>query len=197
MNESSVLSEPPSQENIHVERNEEWWWKNVKPFIGALMFQAHKLTNGNKEDVKDLYQITLLKSWNYRNKYDPAFSFSTWIMRIMLNTHIDDFRKMNRKKKITISIDETREDSDGDQLFFQVHSPGDEKSILLKFKVDQVMELAPKLDPISQDILYYLSQGMTYEEIQEEYSIPIGTVKAHIFRMRSRLLELMGEKDID
>jgi RNA polymerase sigma-70 factor, ECF subfamily len=52
---------------------------------------------GNAEDAKDISQLAFLKIWENLEKYDPSFTFDTWLYRIVMNVAIDFLR--NRQSR--------------------------------------------------------------------------------------------------
>jgi RNA polymerase sigma factor (sigma-70 family) len=146
-----------------------------------------------KEEVEDLTQEAFIKAFNSLQNFDKQFAFSTWLFKIATNNSIDYLRK--RKLK-TFSIDKPIESDDSD---FKFEIPDEhykpDKSILDKEKkklLDEAVESLPT--KYKQVILMRHKEEMEYEEIAKKLKLPLGTVKAHIFRGRELLYKYLKDK---
>jgi RNA polymerase sigma factor (sigma-70 family) len=149
----------------------------------------------NKEDVEDLAQEAFIKAFNSLEKFDRQFAFSTWLYKIASNNCIDYLRK---KKLNTISIDKEI-DSEDDDLRFEIpddeYKPDraiieDERKVLLE---EAIASLPEKYRMV---ILMRHRDEKEYEEIAKVLKLPLGTVKAHIFRGRELLNKYLKDKII-
>jgi RNA polymerase sigma factor (sigma-70 family) len=149
----------------------------------------------NKEDVDDLTQEAFIKAFNSLAKFDRQFAFSTWLYKIASNNCIDYLRK---KKLNTISIDKEI-DSEDDDLRFEIpddeYKPDraiieDERKLLLE---EAIASLPEKYRTV---ILMRHRDEKEYEEIAKVLKLPLGTVKAHIFRGRELLNKYLKDKII-
>ncbi|MCX6163683.1 MAG: sigma-70 family RNA polymerase sigma factor [Ignavibacteriae bacterium] len=147
----------------------------------------------NKEDVQDLTQEAFIKAFNSLEKFDKQFSFSTWLFKIATNNCIDYLRK---KKLNTFSIDKEISTGDDD---YQFEIPDNEripdKNILdkerKKILEDAIESLPSKYKSV---ILLRHRDEKDYEEIAKKLKLPLGTVKAHIFRGRELLNKYLKDK---
>jgi len=147
----------------------------------------------NKEDVEDLTQEAFIKAFNSLEKFDKQFSFSTWLFKIATNNCIDYLRK---KKLHTFSIDKDISNDDDD---YQFEIPDNEripdKNILdkerKKILEDAIESLPSKYKSV---ILLRHRDEKDYEEIAKKLKLPLGTVKAHIFRGRELLNKYLKDK---
>jgi RNA polymerase sigma factor (sigma-70 family) len=147
----------------------------------------------NKEDVQDLTQEAFIKAFNSLEKFDKQFSFSTWLFKIATNNCIDYLRK---KKLHTFSIDKDISNDDDD---YQFEIPDTEtipdKNILdteRKKILEEAIESLP--NKYKSVILLRHRDEKDYEEIAKKLKIPLGTVKAHIFRGRELLNKYLKDK---
>lgn len=141
-----------------------------------------------KEDVEDLTQEAFIKAFNSLQNFDKQFAFSTWLFKIATNNAIDYLRK---KRLRTFSIDKEITGDDSDYKFeIPDHENKPDKKIIdseLRTILDEAIEsLPPKYKEV---IVLRHNQELEYEEIAKKMKIPLGTVKAHIFRGR----ELMNK----
>jgi len=156
----------------------------------AIYFMLLKMVK-NKEDADDLTIEAFGKAFKRLHQYSPAFAFSTWLFKIATNNSIDFLRK---KKNNTFSIDKTIEGDDGGEIQFEVRSDGltPEEKIIKKEKIKMMRVIVDKLKPRYRQLieLRYFEE-LSYEEIAARLEIPLGTVKAQLFRAREFLQEIM------
>ena len=155
-------------------------------------FMMLKMVN-NRDDADDLTIEAFGKAFRNLHQYTPNFTFSTWLFRIATNNCIDFIRK---KKGQTFSIDKNLDDGDcgefkmdlkSDQLDPEENFIKKQKGILLKEIVDS---LKPRYKELIE-LRYY--QELSYEEISLKLNIPIGTVKALLFRAREVLYNVLKD----
>jgi RNA polymerase sigma factor (sigma-70 family) len=147
----------------------------------------------NKEDVQDLTQEAFIKAFNSLEKFDKQFSFSTWLFKIATNNCIDYLRK---KKLNTFSIDKEISNGDDDYQFeIPDHERIPDKNILdkerKKILEDAIESLPSKYKSV---ILLRHRDEKDYEEIAKKLKLPLGTVKAHIFRGRELLNKYLKDR---
>ncbi len=140
----------------------------------------------NKETAADLVQETFMKAFASLATYRAEYKFSTWLYRIGANCAIDYLRKQKIK---TLSLDTPTVTSDGE---FEIEVPDDsynpERDLLereRRVSINDAIDTLP--DKYRLVIVYRHKDNKSYEEIAEALNIPIGTVKARIFRARELL----------
>ena len=146
-----------------------------------------------KEDVEDLTQEAFIKAFNSLEKFDRQFSFATWICKIATNNSIDYLRK---KKLSTFSIDKEIA-SDEDNMQFEIPDSNfiPDRNILdseRKKVLEKAIESLP--EKYRQVIILRHKEEMDYEDIAEKLNLPLGTIKAHIFRAREMLYKNLKDK---
>ena len=155
-----------------------------------LYFHVRKMIR-NPDFAEDLVQDIFLKAFKSLKNYKNDYAFSTWLYRIATNHTIDYLRK---KKLETLSIH--ADDSDDTHATIQLadeDSFTDEPMIRLerKNKVHEAIDQLP--EKYREVILKRHIEEKSYQEIAEEMDIPLGTVKAHIFRARELLYKYMKD----
>lgn len=145
----------------------------------------------NESDAEDLSIEAFEKAFKKLDQYTPQYAFSTWLFRIATNHCIDFIRK---KKLKTTSIDEAIEDDKGGSYSIQVEgkSKDPEEKFIEKQKIKLMREIVTKLDEPYQTLVrmrYF--EELSYDEIATERDIPLGTVKAQLFRARALLSDLI------
>lgn len=147
----------------------------------------------NTDDADDLTIEAFGKAFNRLHQYTPNYAFSTWLFRIATNNCIDFIRK---KRMNTFSLDKDIDTEDG-KMTMDVRDDrlDPEERIIRKQKIRIMREIVDQLKPRYKNliILRYFRE-YSYEEIAEETDLPIGTVKAQLFRAREQLYALMHDK---
>ncbi len=146
-----------------------------------------------KEDVEDLTQEAFIKAFHSLHHFDKQFAFSTWLFKIATNNAIDYLRK---KKLTTFSIDKEIHADDSDYKFeIPDHENKPDNHIIdsqLRKILDEAIESLPQ--KYKEVIVMRHKQEKEYEEIAKELKLPLGTVKAHIFRGRELLNKYLKDK---
>ncbi len=147
----------------------------------------------NQDDADDLTIEAFGKAFNRLHQYTPNYAFSTLLFRISTNIFIDFIRK---KKMTTFSLDKEIDSKDGG-LTFELRDErlDPEEKFIRKQKIRIMREIVEHLKPRYKNliVLRYFRE-FSYEEIAEETQLPIGTVKAQLFRAREQLYNLMQHK---
>jgi RNA polymerase sigma-70 factor (ECF subfamily) len=143
----------------------------------------------NEDDVNDLTQESFIKAYKALDKFQYGYSFSAWLYRIASNTCIDFLRK---KRFNEISLNQPLANTDDyyleieDQSYIpDIEIQNKEKSIVLQ----QAIEKLP--DNYRTIIKLRHEEELDYKEIAERLNIPLGTVKAHLFRARKLLFQAL------
>lgn len=156
----------------------------------SIYFMLLKMVQ-NKDDADDLTIEAFGKAFNRLDLYTPNFAFSTWLFKIASNNAIDFIR---RKKKNTISIDQAIGGDDGDEMYMDLRSDGltPEELSIKEQKMKIMRQVVQKLKPRYRQLveMRYFEQ-LSYEEIAEKLELPLGTVKAQLFRARDLLFEVL------
>ncbi|MBC35222.1 MAG: RNA polymerase subunit sigma-24 [Bacteroidetes bacterium] len=163
----------------------------------SLYFMLLKMTN-NPHDADDLTIEAFGKAFKKLHQYTPDYAFSTWLFRIASNNCIDFIRK---KKKSALSNSDVTSDANLNTTIVEsLPSSGldPEEKIIKKQKIKMMRAVVEKLKPHYKTLieLRYFKE-YSYEEISKELDIPLGTVKAQLFRAReflSNVIKNMPEK---
>jgi RNA polymerase sigma factor (sigma-70 family) len=147
----------------------------------------------NREEVEDLTQEAFIKAFTSLNKFDKQYSFSTWLYKIATNNSIDHIRK---KKLQTFSINKPIESEESDYSFELPNTDLEPDQELIasqrkKMLDDAMNSLPPKY---RQVILMRHIDEKEYQEIAKTLKLPLGTIKAHIFRARELLYKQLRDK---
>ncbi len=140
----------------------------------------------NQEETQDLVQEAFIKAYNALSAFNKQYSFSTWLFKIGTNNCIDHLRK---KRLNTTSIDRPIETKDGSiTQDIPDNSYNPEMDAIRNEMINTIHGVIDQL-PEKYRVVINLrhKQDKSYEEIATELDLPIGTVKARIFRAREIL----------
>jgi RNA polymerase sigma factor (sigma-70 family) len=159
-----------------------------------LLFDAHKQAIfhiivkivRNDEEAQDLVQETFIKAFGSLKSYNPTYRFTTWLYKIAANSSIDYIRK---RKLQTYSLDQPLNTKDG-QVTVEVpdmsyHPERDLSAKQQHISISEAIKSLP--DKYREVIIKRHQEDKSYEEIAESLHVPVGTVKARIFRARELL----------
>jgi len=162
----------------------------LNKYRDSLYFMMLKMTS-NATDAEDLTIEAFGKAFKNIHQYTPDFAFSTWLFKIAANNAIDFLRKNNR-----IQFADTYFDEDGDSQDSHANIPftglDPEEKFIEKQKIQLMHEVVAKLKPHYRNMieLRYFKEW-SYEEIAVELDLPLGTVKAQLFRAREFLFQIL------
>jgi len=160
----------------------------------SIYFMLLKMTN-NKDDAEDLTIEAFGKAFKKLDQYTPNYAFSTWLFKIASNNCIDFIRK---KKHHLISLDKEYQDEAGTELAQRVPSEvlDPEEELIKSQKIKIMRNVVDKMKPhyrILIELRYF--KEFSYEEIAQELNIPLGTVKAKLFRARDLLFNILQKSE--
>jgi RNA polymerase sigma-70 factor (ECF subfamily) len=153
-------------------------WEAVARSHGRFLYNvAYRLT-GNDDDAYDLVQEALLRVRKGLETYQPG-SMEAWLSRIVTNVFLDEVRRKRRRPVEFLPEDSER---------LLPAAPGaDEATENLSDDVQAALRRLP--EEFRTAVVLCDVVGLSYEEIAEATSIPVGTVRSRIHRGR-RLLRV-------
>jgi len=154
----------------------------------SIYYMLLKMVN-NPADAEDLTIEAFGKAFRNLESYTPKFAFSTWLFMIATNNCIDFIRK---KKASPYPLDQNQDGMDNLTANIQSDLPDPEESLMNRQKIEALKEIVDQLKPryrILIKLRYY--KEYSYEEISSELGIPIGTVKAQLYRAKTLLYNIL------
>lgn len=135
----------------------------------------------NYEEASEITQEAFLAAWQGLPSFRGEARFSTWLYRIAYNCALKQLetRKRDKALQVALQAEQTTESNDPKDAHLEMLDNQ-------KMVQDQLSQLPPKYRIVL--ILRHL-QDMTYEEMAEVLTMPIGTIKTHLFRARNLLKE--------
>ncbi len=146
---------------------------------------AYNLTQ-NHEQARDLYQETAYRALKNKEKFNPGTNFKAWLMTIMKNIFINDYR---RRVKQNTMIDST-----DNQYFINSGSETIQNDAMANILVQELIGMIDSLDESLRTPFLMHYQGFKYKEIAEKFQLPLGTIKSRIFFARKELKELIAKR---
>lgn len=153
----------------------------------SLYFTMLKMTN-DSHDADDLTIEAFGKAFKNLRQYTSDYAFSTWLFKIATNNCIDFMRRKSRGN-FTVNTEDGEDDMSS---LVKEESPDPEERFIINQKIHLMHEVVKKLKPHYKNLieLRYFKE-YTYEEIADELDLPLGTVKAQLFRSREFLFNIL------
>jgi len=152
------------------------------PLFDSLYNFARWLAH-DSNDAEDLVQETYLKALRSFALFQPGTNFRAWIFRILRNNFLSSCSKLERRMTVAMDSEE-----DGPELAADTKTP---ETILMNRFNSQLMQRAIDDLPVHyrETLLLCEVEEMSYQEIGEILSIPIGTVMSRLARARKAVRE--------
>jgi RNA polymerase sigma-70 factor, ECF subfamily len=149
------------------------------PLFDRLYNFAHWLTR-NREEAEDLVQETYAKALKGFSSFRLGTNFRAWMFRILRNTFLTSRTGLNA---MTLSLDSEEGEPE------VAAEGGTPESILIERSNRQLMQSAIEDLPVHfREVLLLCDlEEMSYQEIAETLSVPIGTVMSRLSRARKTL----------
>lgn len=161
----------------------------------SLYYMLLKMTN-DATDAEDLTIEAFGKAFKNLDNYTPEYAFSTWLFKIATNNCIDFIRK---KKRMNFAVSKSYDNENEPQEIAKNLPSGSldpEEKFIESQKIKLMRDVVEKLKPHYRRLveLRYFSE-YSYEEISVEMNLPIGTVKAQLFRAREFLYNILKNSE--
>lgn len=172
--------------------NEAAYAKLVDKYERSLYFHIRKMIR-EQELVEDLVQEVFMKAFHNLSTYSNEYAFSTWLYRIATNHTIDYLRK---KKLKTLSIDQPFKTRDGEMEMQLPDTNFSADEPVIKKERKNIVQDAIQNLPEKYKVVIEMRhmEEKSYQEIADILDLPLGTVKAHIFRARELLYKALVDK---
>ncbi|HSH19173.1 MAG TPA: sigma-70 family RNA polymerase sigma factor [Draconibacterium sp.] len=198
-NESLKLSEKALQDYEMVQKallgDEKAFARLLSRYKDTIYFMLLKMLN-NRSDAEDLTLEAFGKAFKNLHQYSPTYAFSTWLFKIASNNCIDFLRK---KKGIMISLENDNDQMESNEASrIKSKDLNPEEKLIRKQKAILLHKVVRRLKPHYQTLveLRYFNE-LSYEEIAKELQLPLGTVKAQLFRARQMLFKLIESTEMN
>jgi RNA polymerase sigma-70 factor (ECF subfamily) len=146
-------------------------------YTRSLKAFAYHLTQDHNE-ADDLYQDTAYKAFRYQRQYEPRTNLLAWLMTIMRNTFINEWRRRRRRQN---------HQDDNYHSFLLDSGHATDNAGEGKLMSEEIIAAIERLDPGVREPFLMSYQGFKYEEIANSMGLPLGTVKSRIHVARRQL----------
>ncbi len=152
------------------------------PLFDSLYNFARWLAH-DSNDAEDLVQETYLKALRSFPSFQSGTNFRAWIFRILRNNFLSSCSRLERR--MTVAIDSEK---DGPELALETETP---ETILINRSNSKLVQCTIDDLPLHyrETLLLCEVEEMSYQEIAEILSIPIGTVMSRLARARKVVRE--------
>ncbi len=177
---------------LAVDGDEKAFAELMNRYRDSIYYMLLKMVN-NPSDADDLTIEAFGKAFKNIHLYTPNYAFSTWLFRIATNNCIDFIRK---KKSAPTAIEQQQDEQDDPAAHLQSDMPGPEEEMMQKQKIRHLSHVVSQLKPKYRRLIelrYY--KEYSYEEIANELNLPLGTVKAQIFRAKELLYNILNKTE--
>jgi len=192
------LSEKAREDYLLVQKallgDEKAFTRLLSRYKDSIYFMLLKMVN-NRSDAEDLTLEAFGKAFRSLHQYSPTYAFSTWLFKIASNNCID-FLRRRKGSFLTIENDVMAgENSEAVRLKSKDLNP--EEKLIRQQKAILLRRIVRKLKPryrILVEMRYF--REYSYEEISRELKLPLGTVKAQLFRAREILFKIIENTEM-
>lgn len=174
-----------------------------KRYKSPIFYEALKFVKMNEETAKDLTQEIFVKVWEKIDQYNFSVAFSTWLYNIAHN-HMKDFKR--KEKFEVLSMESLRSEYGGDEDVNEISFQLEDKSsdtfngVVRGERAKLVLEalnIGVKSADAREIISLIFLEDMPYEKVAEEKKMPLGTIKAIMFRAKNEMKEYLSVKSRD
>jgi len=168
--------------------NEKAYASLMNRYRDSIYFMLLKMVN-NPSDAEDLTIEAFGKAFRSLDSYTPKFAFSTWLFKIATNNCVDFIRK---KQLSPALFDNQQDDLDNLTVNLQSDTPDPEESLINRQEIAALKDIVNQLKPRYKSLIelrYY--KEYSYEEIASELKMPIGTVKAQLYRAKTLMYNIL------
>jgi len=173
-----------------IDGNQKAYTTLMNRYRNSIFHMMLKMVN-NRDDADDLTLEAFGKAFRKLPSYAPRYAFSTWLFKIAINNCIDHIRK---KRLHMLSIDDPIEPGGAHDFSSNLksNSLNPEQMFMRQQRVKLMRRMMGKLSTkyrLMIELRFF--EELSYEEIARELEIPLGTVKAQLFRAKEILYNLL------
>lgn len=154
----------------------------IKNYKSMMLNVCRIYSNGEREEMSDLFQEVLLNIWKGIHTFEGKSSLTTWLYRVTLNTAISHLR--NKKKQIPIV--EIREEFNH---LTDKNKPDEQLEILY--------EAIEKLNEVDKSLIFLYLENKSHKEIAEILGISVSNVGTRIQRIKIKVEHIIKNSNYD
>lgn len=164
----------------------------VKPHLSRLRVAARRL-KGNQMDAEDLVQETLYRAFRFWNRFTPGTNCKAWLLRILNNQHINDWRTTSRRA-YSVDIDRVPETDLARLAQIPIMKSSPEQDMISQTLDDDLHSALGQLKPDNRIIVHmYFFRDLSYRQIAQQTHLSLGTIKSKLYRSRQLMRKNLNE----
>jgi len=186
--EDETINVDKKRQDLDKQEKQEIFDNEFLPHIDSLYNFGFYLTN-NEDEAKDLLQETYLRAYKYINYYQKGTNAKAWLLRILKNTFINDYRKKS-KRPVHLSFEDFYTGDDNEETGFT-----DLRQEVFDSLIGDEVSKSLNALPVDYRLIILLCdiEGFKYEEIAKIIDVPIGTVRSRLHRARNMLKDKLKD----
>ncbi len=162
-------------------QKERWAQKQLYETYYSKMLGVCLRYANDPDEAKDILHEGFIKVFRHLGKYQPGTSLNAWIKRIMVNTCIDYYRKMSRRRT-----------EDMENAAHKISTAPDANSICGE---KEILKAVQSLSPAYRAVFnLYVIEGYSHREIGEQLGITESTSRSNLVKARMKLREILAPK---
>jgi RNA polymerase sigma factor RpoE len=157
-----------------------YWVGKYQRKLGRLLSRFIR----DQAEIEDVAQEAFIKAYRALPSFRGDSAFYTWLYRIGINTAKNYLVAQGRRAPTSTEFD--ADEAEGFEDAGQLRDINTPESILQSRQIGDTINaaMADLPEELRSAILLREIEGLSYEEIAEAMSCPIGTVRSRIFRAR-------------
>ncbi|MFJ5063070.1 sigma-70 family RNA polymerase sigma factor [Streptomyces nigra] len=169
--------------------------KDALPHQQSLLAAARRMAR-NPADAEDLVQEAYARAYASFDQYRPGTNFGAWMRRILVNQHINDYRREQRRPRQYLIADADEQHLPDPDAHNRLGYASAESTALAHLPSRDLKAALSMVPPVRRTAVYLADvEGFSYREIAEFMGTPVGTVMSRIHRGRKQLRSLLLPED--
>ncbi|APG61277.1 RNA polymerase sigma factor [Christiangramia salexigens] len=145
----------------------------------------------NEYESEDITIQTFSKAFNRIETFDENYSFSTWLIAISKNIHVDQIRKKNASIRSRTSMQ-------NEERVYEIadETPSIEDKLIKEQNLEQLLADIKELKPHYQEVINLrFFQEKSYKEIAKILDEPMNNIKVKLLRAKKLLAEVIESRN--
>ena len=164
--------------------------------LNAIYNAALYLTK-DVEEAEDLVQETYLRAYKFFHLFKKGTNCRAWLFKILQNNFRNRLRSY-RREPIKLTIGENKSDESPERELPSTSIPNPKEELTKKDAAEDIMKAINELpEKLRTAVILADIQRLSYQEIAEIMSCPIGTVRSRIARGRMGLRDRLKEHAVN
>ncbi|HJQ11209.1 MAG TPA: sigma-70 family RNA polymerase sigma factor [Gemmatimonadaceae bacterium] len=152
---------------------------------GRIFALCLRLKGGDRADATELMQDVFVRCWRRLSTFRGDSAFSSWLHRLAVNTMLENVRTEKRRTARVLSMEDTS----------VLPGAAASSGVDLRMEMEEAVASLPKGARIA--FVLHDVEGYQHQEIAQQLSVSVGTVKAQLHRARRLLRERLEGKSED